>query len=160
MHRYAVNLRHVKFILPTAPRRKVTMGGGEEMPSWFDILGGPDRLQEPCEGLEASGRRIRELVLREMEAGTPSHRVLVGGFSQGGATALFAGLGAGFPFPLAGLLACSAYLPMGAAGFGLSPHSRFTPVLQVHGAEDDVVRPAWAEASRDAMLRHGVQVDC
>lgn len=97
---------HCRMILPDAPVAPVTLNGGFEMPSWYDIVGGSgDRFEEPCEGLDASRARITRLIEGEIEAGMSPDRIAVAGFSQGGALTLVCGLQ--FRTPLAGCLVMS-----------------------------------------------------
>ena len=98
----------VRFVFPHAPVRPVTVNGGYPMRAWYDIFsldrGGP----EDEAGIRASAAQVRRLMESEVDRGTPAHRLIVAGFSQGGAMALHAGLR--FPEPVAGIIALSAYL--------------------------------------------------
>lgn len=145
---FAPFLPQIKFILPTAPTRPVTINGGMPMPAWYDIesLSG-DRSREVCDGIRASSGAINALIAGEVERGVPTSRVLLGGFSQGGAMTLFVGLN--HPAPLAGMLVMSGYMPLPAS---ISPSSDVlrVPILMCHGDEDAVVPLHFA---RDALAR-------
>ena len=88
-------LPHARFILPTAPTRPITVNGGMHMPGWYDIEAlGADaaRSRERAEGIVASRKRITSLIKAERDDGIPAHRIVLAGFSQGGAMSLFTGL--------------------------------------------------------------------
>ena len=86
-------LPHVKFVLPTAPTQPVTMNMGMPMPSWYDITGLDERSNEQCAGIDVSAGRIRGILRAEhAENGLPYSRMLLAGFSQGGALSLFVGM--------------------------------------------------------------------
>ena len=99
---------HVKFVLPNAPTSPVTLNGGMAMPSWYDITSLDDRANQPCTGIEESRAVVDALIAAEVAAGIPLDRIVVGGFSQGGAMSLYAGLQ--YPGRLAGVLVMSGYL--------------------------------------------------
>lgn len=144
---------HIKFILPTAEQRSVTLNMGHRMNAWYDIQFLDDRAQDPCVGLDESCTYIRELIDKEVETGLPISRIMLAGFSQGGAVSLYSGLQSQSPF--AGVLALSAYLPK-AQAFTLTDVCKTTPVLHCHGTSDPVVKPSWAERSRDKLLADGL----
>lgn len=135
---------HVKFVLPNAPTSPVTLNGGMPMPSWYDITSLDDRANQPCTGIDASKAVVDELIAAELAAGIPLDRIVVGGFSQGGALALFAGLQ--HPGRLAGVCCLSGYLAK-AEAFELAPEAASTPVRHFHGALDPTVRVEWARES-------------
>lgn len=74
---------YIKFIVPTAPTRPVTMNGGYPMPAWYDIVGLSDRANEFCEGLTEARSYVHDLLEAEAAAGIPYHRMMLAGFSQG-----------------------------------------------------------------------------
>ena len=150
---YSTKMPHVKFILPTAPVRKVTRFGGAPSNAWFDLLGLPDRADEPCQGIEDSQRTVADLVAAEVAAGIPHDRIVLGGFSQGGGLAYFTGLQ--FPEPLAGLLVLSGYLPKPST---IKVQHSATPVLQCHGTHDPMVLMQWATASEQRAKAVGYDV--
>lgn len=84
---------HLKFVLPTAPTQRVTMNMGAPMPSWYDIVGLDERSNENCKGIEESQAKIKAILQKEHEeTGLPYSRMVLAGFSQGGALSLFTGL--------------------------------------------------------------------
>ena len=143
---------HAKFVLPTAPTRKVTMNMGMEMSSWYDIVGLDRRSNEMCDGIEESRSRIASLVEGETSAiGLPRRRVVLMGFSQGGALSLYTGMqlppGGG---RLGGVVVMSGYLPH-SSGFVISPGLESTPVFHGHGESDPLVGLDAARESRDVV---------
>jgi len=131
----------LKVICPTAPNLPVTINGGAAMPAWYDILSldEKDSRREDMEGVDRAVEYVHSLVQGEVESGVKASRVMVGGFSQGGAVALRAALT--HHTRLAGCVALSCYLPGGEATLdqlGLSSPVE-TPVFQAHGDQDQVV---------------------
>jgi len=134
-----LGLPHARFIFPHAPAIPVTINQGWVMPAWYDIKSLDHRKgrEDPAE-LRASGQRIAALIARERSRGVPSERIVLAGFSQGGAMALHVGLR--YPDPLAGLLVLSAYLVVPEAlDAEQSPANRGTPIFFCHGENDSVV---------------------
>ena len=138
----------VRFVFPHAPVRPVTVNNGFEMRAWYDIKSLTAEGRADVAGLAESSRRLAHYV-REVEAlGIPSSRIVLAGFSQGGAVALHAGLR--FPRRLAGILGLSTYLP--AAGTLVAERSDANldvPILMCHGLADPVVPVSMGSASRD-----------
>ncbi len=148
----------VRFIFPHAPQRPVTINGGYVMRAWYDITA-PDLSQaQDAEGIRASAQTVAALVAREQARGVPVSRIVLGGFSQGGAIALQAGLR--FPERLAGIMALSTYLPL-AGTLGAEAHSANAglPVFIGHGRDDSVVPLLLAERTRDTLTRLGYAVN-
>lgn len=148
----------IRFVFPHAPVRPVTVNGGVPMRAWYDIksLSADDRADE--EGVRESMREVDALVARERDRGVPAERLLLVGFSQGGAMALASGLRR--EAPVAGIAALSAYLPLASkTAAEMTPGGKATPVFMAHGTQDPVVAPAWGSRSRDAMQALGVQVE-
>jgi len=146
--------RHLatRFVLPHAPTRPITINGGYVMRAWYDVVD-PDLTRDPDEaGLRESSDQLAALIQREVERGIAPHAIVVAGFSQGGAIALYTGLR--HPTRLAGVLALSSYLPLVAA-FEKERHpaNAHTPVLMAHGSDDPLILLSVAERSRD-QLRH------
>lgn len=136
-------LPHALFILPTAADMPVTINGGERMPAWYDIRSlSAHRELETCEGLGASQARVAALLRDAREAhGVPHARVVLAGFSQGGAMALYAGLSS--PQPLAGVVVMSGYLPRPDDVRPDAAALAATPMLLAHGDRDAVVPLAY-----------------
>lgn len=143
---------HVKFVLPNAPTQPVTLNGGMSMPSWYDITSLTDRAGQPCTGIDKSRDTVVSLIEEEVAAGIPLDRIVVGGFSQGGAMALYSGLQ--YPGRLAGVLVMSGYLAK-AEGFRLAAEANGTPVAHFHGLDDPTVRIEWARESANVVRKLG-----
>ncbi len=146
------SLPYVKFVLPNAPRSPVTLNNGMVMPSWYDITSLDDRAGQPCVGIDESRDAITALIDEEVAAGVPLERIVVGGFSQGGAMSLYAGLQ--YPGRLAGICVMSGYLAR-AESFVLSPQAAATPVAHFHGTIDPVVKIEWARESARLLRNMG-----
>lgn len=145
----------VRFIFPHAPHQPVTCNGGYVMRAWYDIISlEPDSREVDLAGLQASRTTIRELIAAQNAAGIPCARIILAGFSQGGAVAYTTALS--HPEPLAGVIALSTYLPtiplLDAEGCS-APHS--TPFFCAHGTHDDVVSPALGEQARNYLQAQG-----
>lgn len=148
-------LPQAKFILPTAPTQKVTMNMGMAMPSWYDIVGLDKRSNEFCKGIDISQTRLMGLVQSEMDRGIPTNRIVLAGFSQGGALSLYTGMQ--LPSsngPLAGIVVMSGYLPH-ASAFKISSGLESTPIWHGHGAADPLVRMEAANESQSAVKEGG-----
>jgi phospholipase/carboxylesterase len=147
----------VRYVFPNAPFRSVTINGGMVMRGWYDIRGfGPDAPEDTA-GLSASATRVRGLVEREVARGLPRERIVLAGFSQGGAVALHAGLaGSG---RLAGVLGLSTYLPAAAQLAAAGPIAVDVPVCLMHGSDDPVIPIAVARASTAVLRAEGVTVE-
>nr|WP_297459413.1 alpha/beta fold hydrolase [uncultured Halomonas sp.] len=129
----------VRFVLPHAPSRPVTVNGGMAMPSWYDILEmNLDRRVDEVQ-LKISAERVHALIDEQRAAGIDSRRIVIAGFSQGGAVAYQAALS--YPELLAGLLAMSTYFAT-AGSIALSPANRELSVEVHHGTHDPVVPEA------------------
>jgi len=144
----------VRFVFPHAPVRPVTINQGMRMRAWYDILqlgGGP----EDDAGLRASQKLTEELIRSQ---GMPANRIVLAGFSQGGAVTLLTGLR--YPERLAGLLALSTYLPLaGSLAAERSDANRDLPVFMAHGRYDDLIPLDRAQASRAALEKLGYKVE-
>lgn len=148
----------LRFVFPHAPVRPVTINGGAAMRAWYDIRDLDLSNRADAQGVDASVAAVDALVAREGERGVPPSRVLLAGFSQGGAITLAAGVRR--TQPLAGLIALSTYLPLGAATLSaLTDSARTQPVFMAHGLHDPVVPYTGGKRSRDALRDAGFQVD-
>ena len=147
----------VRYVFPSAPRIPVTINMGLIMPAWYDVAGFDGTAEDERRIRESAGW-IDELVAREAERGVPAGRVVIGGFSQGGAMALFAGLR--HAEALAGVMCLSGYLLLPATlAAEAAEANRSTPVFAAHGTADDVVPLERAAASRDLLVEAGYPVD-
>jgi phospholipase/carboxylesterase len=153
-----VNALDVRVILPHAPRRPVTINGGTAMPAWYDIYAADFRVGEDHQGIRESEQQLLALIARETANGIPAERIVLAGFSQGGAVVLHTGLR--YPQRLAGLLALSTYLPLsGMLGDECSEANRSVPIMMAHGVNDPVVPLPWAEQSHNQLRQLGYTVD-
>lgn len=149
----ASQMPHIKFILPTAPTQPVSMNMGMPMPSWYDITGLDERSNEDCKGIEASRARIEGILEQEHTAtGLPYSRMVLAGFSQGGALSLFTGLQ--LEQTLAGIVVMSGYLP---AAKKFQPKQFKVPVWHGHGSMDPMVQYSMAEKTKSRLLEAGVE---
>lgn len=147
----------VRFVFPHAPLQPVTVNGGAVMRAWYDIyeLGGMRREDE--RGVRASQAAVETLLAREKARGIDAGRLVVAGFSQGGAIALQAGLR--HPERLAGILALSTYLPLrDTVEAEAHPASRAVPIFMAHGTHDPLIPIDRARQSRDRLLGLGYPV--
>ena len=147
----------VRFVFPHAPVRPVTINAGMRMRAWYDILqlgGGP----EDEAGIRASQKLLEGLLEREVARGIAPQRIVVAGFSQGGAIALQTGLR--YSERLAGVLALSTYLPLaGALPAERSHANREVPIFQAHGRFDELIPIERAARSRNALRALGYPVE-
>lgn len=126
----------LRFIFPNAPIRPVHINQNAPTRAWYDIYSLTDLNKEDHHGMEASRQAIMQLIQQEIEKGTPPHRIVIAGFSQGGAMALYTGMRQ--PLPIAGILALSCYLPMMHEHQDksiITAHTQ-TPVFIAHGTYD------------------------
>jgi phospholipase/carboxylesterase len=148
----------VRVILPHAPHMPVTINNGMVMPAWYDIRGNNFGHAQDEQGIRTSALRLEALISRETERGIAPQRILLAGFSQGGAVALYAGLR--HADRLGGILALSTYLPMAERLASESaPANRDVPVMMAHGTADPVIPISLAEKSRALLEAHGNPVE-
>lgn len=151
----------IRFVFPHAPMIPVTINNGYVMRAWYDIsygdLEGKSR-QADEKGVRASQAEIEKLIAREVARGIRANKIVIAGFSQGGAIALHTGLR--HAAPLAGIMALSTYLP--------APHTlpaeaaaanRDIALFYAHGSDDQVIPIAMAETSRQTLSAAGYAVD-
>ena len=147
----------IRFIFPHAPTRPVTINNGHVMRAWYDIafgdLEGKTRKADE-KGVRESQAQIGQLIARENSRGIAALKIVLAGFSQGGAIALHTGLR--YPETLAGVMALSTYLPL-AESFvqEATPANAKTPVFMAHGTHDPVVPYAMGNSSREQLQQAG-----
>ena len=143
----------VRFVFPSAPSIAVTINQGMVMPAWYDILelGDNRRLDET--GLRASAGKVQALMRQEIDRGVPSERILLAGFSQGGAVCLEAGLS--FQYRIGGIIALSTYFPT-AASVDVHPAQIGLPVLVCHGSMDPMLNESLARDAVESLRRLGM----
>ncbi len=147
----------VRFVFPHAPYRPVTINNGAVMRAWYDIYNAPLERTD-CAGIYVSAQALERLIEREEGRGIKSHRVILAGFSQGGAIALYTGLC--YPRPLAGIMALSTYLPLlKKQELDSCTVSRNMPILMAHGTEDPIVPYPVAINSRNLLQSSGFNIE-
>jgi phospholipase/carboxylesterase len=146
----------VRFVFPNAPAIPVTINGGYVMPAWYDITEiNIDRKIDAAQ-LIASAENIRQLVDRETDRGIPSERIVLAGFSQGGAVAYQTALT--YMQPLAGLLCMSSYF---ATRETITPNSanRNLPIFICHGTQDPMVPERMGREAQRELTDRGYEVE-
>ncbi|KAG9239492.1 acyl-protein thioesteras-like protein [Amylocarpus encephaloides] len=151
----------VKFIFPNAPNIPITVNFGMEMPGWYDITqfqdlsGGQDEV-----GILRSNQYFHGLIKTEIDAGIPSERIVLGGFSQGGAMSIFSGITA--PTKLGGIFGLSCYLLLHNKIKDHLPAenpNKETPIFMGHGDRDPLVLPEWGRKTAEVLKGEGWNVD-
>lgn len=140
----------IRFIFPHAPIKPVTINSGYRMRAWYDIYGSDINGREDDEGIRSSEQLIHSLIDQQISQGIEASRIILAGFSQGGAIALYTGLR--YPQPLAGIIALSTYLPLvSSLPSEANPANREIPIFMAHGIDDNVIPIKIAFASRDIL---------
>ena len=148
----------LRFVFPHAPVRPVTINNGARMRAWYDIRNLEIDQRADEQGVRESIAQVEALIAREVERGVARARIVLAGFSQGGAITLHTGLRQ--PQPLAGLIALSCYLPLADAfSREASAASHGVPLFLAHGTQDPVVPLARGSASRDTLQAAGYSVE-
>ena len=147
----------VRYIFPHAPMMPVSINGGYVMRAWYDISDAAIRREDEA-GVRASQQLVEDLLAREKSRGMAASRIVLAGFSQGGAIALQAGLRHGER--LAGILALSTYLPLAdKLATEANPANREVPIFMAHGTADPMIAFARAQASRDLLRQQAYSVE-
>ncbi len=153
-----LDLPHIRFILPHAPYRKVTRNNGYEMRAWYDIYGLTPISREDATGIRESQLAIEALIAQEIKRGIPANRIVLAGFSQGGAIALHTALR--YAQELAGVLALSTYLPFNTLlAAEKSTANQKTPIFMAHGVDDAVITMETCQASLAVLQAQSYRVD-
>ena len=149
----------IRFVFPHAPMRPVTINGGFVMRAWYDIAHQQDiAMKEDEHGVRQSQNMIEELIAKEQARGVPLRRIVIAGFSQGGAMSLQTGLRQ--PERLAGVMSLSAYLPLASTiEKERNTANNDVPIFLGHGTADNIVALPLGIASRDRLLKLGYDVD-
>jgi phospholipase/carboxylesterase len=152
------NERALRFVFPNAPVQPVTINGGYAMRAWYDIVGIDRNSAQDEKGIRASDAMVQALIKRENERGIPSERIVLAGFSQGGAMSLFSGTR--YAEKLAGIMALSCYM-LSAKTFDTerAPANAATPIFMAHGLTDPVVHVHLGEDSRQLLEKTGYAVE-
>jgi phospholipase/carboxylesterase len=147
-----------RFVFPNAPVRPVTVNGGMPMPSWYDIRSFDRKAVEDEAGFRVTDGLIRELIAREGQRGIAASRVVLAGFSQGGAVSLYTA--ARYPERLAGVMALSCYLPLAdRLAVERVPENAATPIFMAHGLGDATLPVSMGLESRDILQKLGYVVE-
>ncbi len=147
----------IRFIFPHAPVRPVTLNAGMPMRAWFDIYGLTADAKQDERGIRETLRLIEQLIAQEKELGISADKIILAGFSQGGAMALAVGLR--YPEKLAGIMGLSTLLPLaGHLSQEASPQNRHTSILLTHGERDPVIDISIGEMSKNYLLELGYPV--
>jgi phospholipase/carboxylesterase len=150
-----LNLPNVRFILPHAPAMAITRNSGYIMPAWYDLYGAPNNKTgnnlEDEAGIIISQKYVNSLIQNEINRGIPSERIVLAGFSQGGAIALHTAIR--YPQRLGGILALSTYLPL-KTKLALEAHlaNAGIPIFMAHGVFDDVISLDMSKISLNVLL--------
>jgi phospholipase/carboxylesterase len=147
-----------RFVFPHAPVRPVTINGGMSMRAWYDLKGLDRKAAEDVTGFRDTDAQIRLLIARESERGIPTNRIVLAGFSQGGAVSLYTA--PRFSEKLAGVMALSCYLPRESSfAAERTPANDATPIFMAHGQGDNVLPMDLGVKSRDFLKAQGYAVE-
>lgn len=153
----ALDLPGIRFILPHAPYRAVTLNNGYQMRAWYDLYGLTPGSQQDEAGIRQSQSEIEALIAVEKARGIETSRIVLAGFSQGGAIALHTALR--HAEPLAGVLALSTYLPLRSQlTEEASPANRNIPIFMAHGSFDTVITHEIAIAAADLLKQQNFRL--
>jgi phospholipase/carboxylesterase len=148
----------IRFVFPHAPLRPVTINQGHVMRAWYDVRALAGVRREDEAGVRQSARQIEALVERERQRGIAPRRLVLAGFSQGGAMALHVALR--YSERLAGILALSCYLPLaGTLATEAAPANRDVPIFWAHGVHDPMLPLAMAEQGREQVAALGYRIE-
>jgi len=148
----------VRFVFPHAPYRPITLNNGYVMRGWYDIANLEFGSKEDMQGIKESSAQIINLIEQEQSRGIESNRIIIAGFSQGGAIALHTGLR--YKKPLAGIMALSTYLPLAST---LEKEQQFenkdTSIFMAHGLQDDILKFEFGVQSRILLVQNNYSID-
>lgn len=133
-----LNIPNTRFIFPHAPHQPITMKNGYEMRAWYDLYGLTLQTKQDEAGMRAMQQEIESLIEAEIKQGIPANKIVLAGFSQGGAMAFFTGLR--YPKRLAGILALSTYVSL-KEKLADEAHkaNKDTPIFMAHGSFDSII---------------------
>ncbi len=147
----------VRFVFPHAPIQSVTLNDGMLMRAWFNIYALSIGAQQDEEGIRRAQEAVDALIMQEIKRGIPANKIILAGFSQGGALALHCGLR--YSQSLAGILGLSTVLPLAEYIMQeASSANKHIPILLTHGIYDSVIPLSLAELSKTALTQFGYQV--
>ncbi|RLN32350.1 hypothetical protein BBJ28_00019125 [Nothophytophthora sp. Chile5] len=148
----AKEMPHVKFVLPTAAPRPVTIANGRNIPAWYDIeafVGGAGY----AEGIDLTRDVLQSMFAQDVASGIPRSRIVLGGFSQGGAVSYFTGFQT--KQPIGGIMVLSSFIPR--EKFVFAPETADVPLLICHGDADSRARYEWATQAKQRLAAAGVK---
>ena len=149
-------IKTIRFVCPHAPIRPITFNNFMPMRGWYDIYGLDRLTQEDTAGMNTSKTTIHQIIDQECAIGIDSNRIILAGFSQGGAMALHCGLR--YPQPLAGILGISCYLPLAQLLAKEKSEANFhTPIMIAHGLSDSIVPVSLGQRSFNCLKELGYQ---
>lgn len=147
----------IRFVFPHAPERPVTINAGMVMRAWYDVSGMPGSSRIELDDFLESVDHLKALIRQELESGMSCERILLAGFSQGGAVALHTGLT--YEKKLAGILALSTYLPTAdTIAEGTSHINQDIPIMMAHGTMDPMIPMGYAIRTKQTLTRLGYHV--
>ena len=150
--------RALRFVFPHAPVRPVTLNGGFAMRAWYDIIAIDRRAPQDEAGIRSSQAALAALINRENDRGIASERIVLAGFSQGGAVAVYTGVR--YPQKLAGMMGLSCYMLLASSlATERAIANRPTPIFLAHGTQDPVVHPRLGEEARRLLEAAGHPVE-
>lgn len=147
----------IRFVLPHAPIRPITLNGGMPMRGWFDIIGLNIDSPEDHDGIVQASQQCHLLIEQQQRDGISADQIILGGFSQGGAIALYSGLH--YSKRLSGIVALSSYLPLAKQlEQSRNAANQQTPIFMAHGTQDPIVSVTFGQASCQQLITLGHEV--
>lgn len=147
----------IEYILPRAPQRPLTVFNGAPVTAWYDVYAWREGSGEDAEGLDAAAEQLAELIEDLVKQGFARRNIVVGGFSQGGACVLH--YVSRSQQPLGGVIALSAYMPLGRTWKPISKNNiQQIPMFVAHGSEDSVLPLAYGDFAHRLLAEMGVPV--
>ncbi|MHB8741620.1 MAG: alpha/beta hydrolase [Sulfuricaulis sp.] len=147
-----------RFVFPHAPYRPVTINGGHVMRAWYDIAMTARGFEQNAGQIRESEKILHDLIQAEIERGTPSERIVLAGFSQGGAIALHTGLR--YSKPLAGIMSLSAPVPfIEELMSDVNPVNKALPIYMAHGTDDRMIPFSMAQQAHRVMAERGLSIE-
>ncbi len=152
-----LNYPHIRFILPHAPERPVSLNQGYVMPAWYDLFGLTADAKTDEDGINTSSNYVKKLIQQEVDRGIKTNRIVLAGFSQGGAVVLHTATR--YPELLGGVMALSTYLPLAPQlQTQASTTNQKIPWFMAHGDYDEVIQPEIAKSSYAQLKQYGFDV--
>uniref|UniRef100_A0A914E1K2 palmitoyl-protein hydrolase n=1 Tax=Acrobeloides nanus TaxID=290746 RepID=A0A914E1K2_9BILA len=152
-----LKLKYLKGIFPNAANRKVTLNFGMNMPAWYDLYGLSPDVQEDDAGIANATKYVHDLIDAEIKAGIPAKRIVLGGFSMGGALALYAGLT--YKEPLGAIVGLSSFLLQRNKLPGDYKANLQTPIFLGHGTNDFLVPFTFGQLTAEAIKQFNPNVE-